>query len=238
MMRTVISHFYNEEYLLPWWLNHHKDIFDTGILINYGSTDKSVDIIKSICPNWTIIDSKYSEFDASNCDLEVMDIEKNIDGYKIALNTTEFLIGNISSMTEMPQYLIPVYPMIDSIQNEFVEPDINLPLVTQRFNGININRGEVFFNIRKSRSYHSIKIQYPTGRHFNSININDVYILWYGYSPFTTAFINRKLQIQNKMSTRDKEAKLGREHIVDKKQLIINFRTMQQHAEDLTNILK
>lgn len=50
MSLTVISHFYNEEYLLPWWLNHHKNIFDNGILINYGSTDKSVEIIKSICP--------------------------------------------------------------------------------------------------------------------------------------------------------------------------------------------
>jgi hypothetical protein len=48
-MKTVISHFYNEEYMLPWWLKHHRQYFDHGILIDYGSTDKSLDIIKKIC---------------------------------------------------------------------------------------------------------------------------------------------------------------------------------------------
>jgi hypothetical protein len=239
MMRTVISHFYNEEYLLPWWLNHHKDIFDNGILINYGSTDNSVNIIKSICPNWTVLNSNYTEFDARNCDLEVSAIEKElVDGYRIALNITEFIIGNIESMNVEQQYLIPVYPMIDSIEDEFKEPDINIPLVKQRFNGININRGADFFNIRKSRSYHLKNINYPVGRHFNTFNVNDVYILWYGYSPFTDKLIDRKLQIQNKISNRDKTEQRGREHLIDRKQLLINFRSMQQHAEDLTTILK
>ena len=44
---TVISHFYNEEYLLPWWLAHHTKLFDHGILINKGSTDRSVEICKN-----------------------------------------------------------------------------------------------------------------------------------------------------------------------------------------------
>ena len=61
-MKTVISHFYNEEYLLPFWLKHHKKYFDHGILINYHSTDKSVEIIKEICPDWEIINTEYEEF--------------------------------------------------------------------------------------------------------------------------------------------------------------------------------
>ena len=28
MYKTIISNVWNEEYLLPWWLNHHKDLFD------------------------------------------------------------------------------------------------------------------------------------------------------------------------------------------------------------------
>ena len=39
--------FYNEEYLLPWWLAHHTKLFDHGILINKGSTDRSVEICKN-----------------------------------------------------------------------------------------------------------------------------------------------------------------------------------------------
>ena len=42
--------FYNEEYLLPWWLMHHTKIFDHGILINRGSTDRSVEICKLLAP--------------------------------------------------------------------------------------------------------------------------------------------------------------------------------------------
>jgi hypothetical protein len=34
-MITVISHIFNEEYLLPFWLEHHRTIFDHGIIIDY-----------------------------------------------------------------------------------------------------------------------------------------------------------------------------------------------------------
>ena len=30
----LFSHIYNEEYLLPFWLNHHKNIFDHGVIID------------------------------------------------------------------------------------------------------------------------------------------------------------------------------------------------------------
>jgi hypothetical protein len=33
-MITLLSHFYNEEYLLPFWIEHHKKQFDYAILID------------------------------------------------------------------------------------------------------------------------------------------------------------------------------------------------------------
>jgi hypothetical protein len=72
MKKTIISHFYNEEYLLPWWLMHHAKYFDDGILINYASDDRSVELIKFYCPNWTIVDSKNEFFDAALIDQEVI----------------------------------------------------------------------------------------------------------------------------------------------------------------------
>ena len=75
MKKTIISHFYNEEYLLPFWLKHHSKMFDHGILIDYNSTDRSVDIIREICPTWEIIDSRNELFDAVLIDKEVEDIE-------------------------------------------------------------------------------------------------------------------------------------------------------------------
>ena len=76
MKLTLISHIYNEEYLLPFWLNYHKNIFDYGIIINYDSTDKSLAIIKEICPEWSIINSRNKYYIPHEVDNEVMDIEK------------------------------------------------------------------------------------------------------------------------------------------------------------------
>ena len=104
-MRTVICHFYNEAYLLPWWLNHHIKIFDHGIMINHKSTDSSVDLIKKIAPHWDIVDTRLSEFDAFMTDLEVMNYEEQIQGFKIALNVTEFLMPT-TSLEEIERALV------------------------------------------------------------------------------------------------------------------------------------
>ena len=50
-MRTLITHFYNEEYLLPFWIKHHRDVFDNAILINYRSTYNSDRLIKKLAPS-------------------------------------------------------------------------------------------------------------------------------------------------------------------------------------------
>ena len=91
-MKSIICHFYNEEYLLPWWLEHHKKYFDYGLMINYKSTDRSVEIINEICPEWQVVDSVNPEFSAAEVDDEVMYYEEQIPGWKIALNVTEFLV--------------------------------------------------------------------------------------------------------------------------------------------------
>ena len=93
-MKLVISHFFNEEYLLPYWLKHHREIFDHGILIDYHSTDRSVDICKELVPDWEIVTSEHQVFSAIMCDFEVMQHEKRYpDAWKLALNTSEFLVG-------------------------------------------------------------------------------------------------------------------------------------------------
>ena len=58
----IISHILNEEYLLPFWLEHHASIFDHGIMIDSGSTDRSIELIRKMCPTWSIVD-EYPEMD-------------------------------------------------------------------------------------------------------------------------------------------------------------------------------
>ena len=42
---TIITNIFNEEYLLPFWLDYHRRIFDHGIVIDYDSTDRSIEIV-------------------------------------------------------------------------------------------------------------------------------------------------------------------------------------------------
>ena len=75
-MKTLLCHFYNEEWMLPWFLNHHKQIFDHGIMIDYHSTDHSREIIREICPSWDIVTSRNIDFQADTIDIEVNDIDR------------------------------------------------------------------------------------------------------------------------------------------------------------------
>lgn len=64
---------------------HHTKLFDHVILINRDSTDRSVEICRQFAPNWEVRDSKVPEFDAILVDQEVMDAEKEVNGWKMTL---------------------------------------------------------------------------------------------------------------------------------------------------------
>jgi hypothetical protein len=100
--KTVLCHFYNEEWLLPFWLKHHKNIFDHGILFDYHSTDRSVEIIREICPSWEVRTSRNADFNPHNVDHEISDAEHGLDGWRMTLNTPEFLVGNYDRMDDRP----------------------------------------------------------------------------------------------------------------------------------------
>lgn len=234
-MKTIISHFYNEEYLLPWWLNHHKKYFDRGIMIDYNSTDKSTEIIKAICPDWEIIATKNSHFDAGLIDREVEEIEKEVKGWRVVLNTTEFIVGHfkeLSDAAEEKDILIPAYIMTDSKQTQFTHPDPNLDLVKQRQHGASFREHFNFKHARKMSNYFSA---YPLGRHYNRYNTDSFRILWYGFSPMNDELLKRKLQIQNKMSDQEKQSGLGSHHLTNRESLIRQFQDWQTKSIDLSD---
>src|SRR5260221_3505935 len=88
---TVISHFRNEEVYLPFWLRHHTRLFDHGVMIDYRSSDRSVEIVRELAPTWEIRPSRNEKFHSASIDREVMDIETEFSGWKMCLNVTEFL---------------------------------------------------------------------------------------------------------------------------------------------------
>lgn len=235
---TVISHFYNEEYLLPYWLLHHKQLFDHGILINYSSTDNSVDIIKALCPTWEIRDSRNQEFSAGEVDKEVMDIENTVPGFKLVLNTTEFLVPGPDFHTlkftdRAGCYEIPRATIVD--EDPIKRLSKSKPLVLQKHWGFignnNINGGSRFIHNHDNG-------RYTLGRHQTTHRVDQVLsqsvIYWYGFAPFTTEFINRKLQIKHRIPDSEKAANLGFQHLWTAEQLEQKRVDLLQKCEDLS----
>jgi len=211
-MKTVITHFYNEEYLLPWWLDHHKKYFDHGILIDYDSTDRSVEICKDICPSWQIVKSVNKEFGAWQIDAEVMEYEKQFAGWRIALNVTEFLVGPVNELmhdrNERTQYLIPSVTFFD--WNPIGTLNQSLPLWEQKTQGISYKTD---FMARRARSLHNFNdIRYDAGRHFSQFNCENVCIFHYANCISSPEMVNRRLQIQTKIPQADILRNMGHQH--------------------------
>ena len=225
MKKTIISHFYNEEYLLPWWLNHHKKYFDHGILVNYNSNDSSVELCKKICPNWEVVNSRNKQFDAQGCDDEVMDIEKNIDGWRIALNTTEFLIGKFNQLNENKTLVVKSYIMVDPCNETF--PLQEKDIFMQNHHGY-LNE-----NYRKGRLLSTENNVYSIGRHYTKYNTNDFIILWYAFSPWNKFTLKRKNQIKDKIPISDISKRLGIHHQFTEKEIMEEY---YKHCKHTINI--
>lgn len=214
-MRTLLTHLYNEEYLLPWWLEHHKKYFDFGICIDYASTDRSVEIIKDICPHWLVFPSKNQHFDAADVEYEIEFYERQIQGWRMCLTVTEFLVGSIDKLfvdtTARMQWYIPGIRFTEWNPNGRL--DNNKPLWEQLKRGVHHNTNAMAHQCRSLHNFNDIK--YPLGRHFLPHNTEDACIFHYAHCIVGEPMIKRRLQIQHKIN-KDKITGLGNHHYFDK----------------------
>jgi len=193
---TVICHFRNEEGYLPFWLRHHKRLFGHGILIDYHSTDRSREIIAESVPNWEVRISRNAMFHSTSIDDEVMDIEREISGWKMCLNVTEFVIHH-----DLREYLVQLamvrpgatgvvttgFIMQDSLEQVGMPLNANRELWEQRHHGCpepDAANGNLF--LRRRLLHKSRDGQYNPGRHSNGVTDRadpPLYLFWYGWCP-------------------------------------------------------
>lgn len=258
-MRTIISHFYNESYLLPWWLKHHLELFDHGILIDYASTDDSADIIRTLAPHWQLVQSRNSEFDAVMCDFEVMQYEMQCEGWKMVLNTTEFLcVHDAMTLKQIEDELVErelngawfMGALMGDAEPEQI-PDPNLPLVEQKRHGvldIDVPSSEHQCFFARQRLYHRRPMgEYLSARqatYMDKIGFIDKEIglsRWFGFSPWQEAFKQRKLQIKTLMTKRDLEGRGTEYHnaqlddLESRRSYLLPFCTELPPPQPLTN---
>lgn len=212
----IISSFYNEEYLLPWWLEHHKKIFKHGVLFDYFSTDNSATIIKKMCPTWEIRKTRNKDWDFPANDREYMDAEREFKGYKIVLTTTEFLVGNLPDLPDTPTaYSIPFVRLVDNEPEK--TPTYDRSLIKQKHTAY-IEKNDW----NKRRFLHNYPDgQYGIGRHITKLKTIDIpmRIYKYVYSPWTEEFIKRKLQMKDHVNPENIKRGWGRHHVWDREKL-------------------
>lgn len=201
----LLSNVYNEEYLLPFWCQYHKNIFDKAIIVDYNSTDRSLEIIREICPEWEIRTTKNECFGAFEIDAEFNQIEEEFDNsyFKVILNTTEFVISDLPL-----RYLLPNE---GALQIKSITPHNDNKIypknLEELFNSVTKFSDDLYF--RYPRYIHNFsRCNYGLGRHTinHTFSTTDrVYIFWTGFYPWNQFIIQRRLQCKSKVPQHDIE---------------------------------
>jgi hypothetical protein len=220
-LKVLIGHFFNEEFLLPYWVRHHQRLFDHAVLIDYASTDRSVEIIREMAPTWEIRPSVLMDFGAWENDQYMMAVEQETEqrfpgSWKTVLNTTEFLLA--ADLDMLDQWLgSRVAPMgVAMIDHPDRRPDpLDKPdLFSMKHHGC-LDLGHRRLIHRQPHG------NYTPGRHNwtgGAPTMGNMFLLWFGWSPMDH-IKGRKLQIQTRIPESDKQAGLGWHHLVDEPEL-------------------
>ncbi len=251
--RTIlISHFYNEEALLKYWIRHHAPMFNCAVLINHKSTDASVDIIRREAPStWNIVDTWLPDFCAVNTDNEVAGYENSFENrdWRLALTTTEFLF-TVGFRRKNNPVFAQLDEGVDAIRISsvsLIDDDVGMKsrvnhgtaLIKQKHkyyfksdedDGKEETEEERYLNNHYNRYMHRMRTMenpYWLGRHnFKYPYVSKpLFILKYLYSPYPE-FFSRKLQIRNRMAESNIKEKWGFQHMME-------FNDMMQKYNDL-----
>jgi hypothetical protein len=208
LISTVITHVYNEEYLLAHWIRHHVTRFDQGVVIDFQSTDRSTQIVKDLAPHWKIVNAPLDYFSAKETDDLVSQVESQIDGVKISLTVTEFFFGDPKDIQGDPEFVHG----IDLVMKPGHPLDVNESFIDQFTLGVT---EEVSMSYRPSYMGRALivkPIQYPVGRHFKGFFGNKL-IVRVANCFVSEEMIERRLQIQSRIPRADIDSGFGIQHV-------------------------
>jgi len=208
MQKILFAHISSDEFGMPFWLKWHVPMFDHGVLLSYDTNDATLDIIRELAPTWEIRHRCRSLFTEPRNSKELLEIEREFNGWKIILNVTEFLFVN-----DFDRYLSNLNKkairgngvvMVDSLNDIDKKIDFNEHLLAQKTYGyfeedlLHIpNSTECKYRSR-SRVLHCYEDSKHCvfGRHWNehTDEIDEsLFICWFGWSPVRYVWERRKL---------------------------------------------
>lgn len=236
----LYNHFKNEEILMRNWIRCHSPFFHKAILIDYGTTDKTIEIIKEEAPSsWEIVKSINNNFDAELCDKEVQYYESFYkDDYSLALTCTEFLMSVNPRKTLMNincnKFILPIRILYMNGEDPCDNPSA-LPI--DNYTSYIKQRYRFFYDHDKLKCRYLHKgltdYKYEIGRHkFRNydndskfLNISkEIYICKFTYTIFPEC-LKRSLQFKNDIPQSDIDKGFGKQHFesIEEKLELINF---------------
>ena len=219
----LYSHTFNERLLMPYWIQHHANMFDKAYIFDYGSTDSTIETIKRLAPSsWTVIKSANVDFDARAVDQEIMQMEAWCDNcWKLVLTTTEFLVHEDlrKELAERDAHLgdvrclqIPMVMMVDDTKEPLLQHK-SLPSQRSQF----IRTGGQSY-VRYMHNFFAGEYTYGVGRHVLNtkkttkceLTQNSI-IFKYKFSPWPEVR-PRLSQVGTRIPKKDEEQRLGIQH--------------------------
>jgi hypothetical protein len=216
-----------------------------AILIDYNSTDRSLEIIRREAPkSWQIVSSRNHLFQADRVDEEVVDYEKMYpNAWKIALNIPEFLVHyNLREILAESEHS----DNITAFRFRSIIMTGNDSLSLKRFTSLLKQRSQYVYNRNSSSeksaitSYSRFIHCYPFGKY--SLGRHDLtngawkwapvgFIAKYQFTPWPE-IINRKLQIRMRIPPSDFAGSRGTQHNVNLEQLKQSKERIQQMPQN------
>lgn len=239
MALILITHTWNDELYLPYWLKHHKKLFDHGVIIYYDSQDSTLEIIKTIVPDWDIVKPIKQIFESALCDEQVKYIESSFrNDWKCCLTCTEFIAtDNLRDKialfeAEYPDkigFFFSGWGLVDTPEQRQLELDETIHLLKQRQHGFDMRIDSTNFSDRYygRRFFHKAQHgDYIAGRHRIKHDVS-TYVEMYDrlklircfYSPFNEKGKARKLRIKDNISEHDKENGLCFQHFMSEQKM-------------------
>jgi len=203
-----------------------------------------MDIVRKICPDWEIrtthnITPNNEPYFHSACnDIEAMGIESQQTGYKIFMNTTEWLIANA-----------PLHEILDSTTKTVyrLKPITNtsdhIPGTTEEFmkNGFG---SHVHNSYRVGWRYiHNFKNgRYWTGRHYTDHpkevqkdGAPNMFMVWSSFYPWTEKIIERRLAIKNNIPEVERKAGRCFQHFWSREKMEEEYKKIHGESQPATD---
>jgi hypothetical protein len=201
-----------------------------------------------MCPTWKVITTKNLNADGSPnfhpelVDIEVNELEQTVQGYKICLNVTEFLMFQsskeefVKSLQKGLYYHIHSYSVMTTKNN-------NYPKNIKEFFGDMTLADDAYY--RGHRILHSDPmLKYGIGRHWHNggtpetnLYSQNCFLLFLRCYPNNIEMYKRKIQIQNNIPKCAIDAGLGAYHKTTIEGLVDLYKEELAKMKDITNYI-